>query len=115
MLEVVAGESKKLPEIVLDVLLVFEYNVCCDVVARLLLPFVLPIFIAVESRINLSNIVLTVVDKPISATYKTRILLLELVGVIETENDVISVKAPVVVDENVSVFVVLTTCNTAPA
>jgi len=45
---------------------------------------------------------------------KTRILLVALVGVIETDNPVKSTKEVLVV-ENVSVLVVLTTCNTFPA
>jgi hypothetical protein len=47
-------------------------------------------------------------------SHKTSILLEELVGVIETDKPVTSVKELLEV-VNVSVFVVLTTCNTEPA
>ena len=111
MLDVVAGLSRKFPEIV--PLGIVESEVEKPPKAACLLPTAVPASMVVESLSSLKLTRLTVYCcEPFTLT-NTNILLVALLGVMLTERPVISINDVLVV-VNVSVFVVLTTCNTVP-
>jgi hypothetical protein len=82
------------------------------IVAEMRDPAVSPMPIAVESRTSLMYREAVPAVTPLATIDAvTKILLVVADGVIETVMPVMSVNAPVVDDENVSVLLVLTTCK----